>query len=98
MAIEQTPTEPDLRAPRRRRRELNALLWLCGWGGFTAVALTALAIASQTETPSQRLRHIFAMNESAASAGRAPRVTQLEAERQRLAAQVGARTTGRDRL
>ena len=98
MAIEQTPTEPDLRAPRRRRRELNSLLWLCGWGGFTAVALTALAIASQTETASERLRHIFAMNKSSAIARMPPRVTQLETETQRLAAQVRALTTDRDRL
>jgi hypothetical protein len=98
MAIEQTPTEPDLRAPRRRRRELNSLLWLCGWGGFTAVALTALAIASQTETASERLRHIFAMNESSAIARMPPRVAQLETETQRLAAQVRALTTDRDRL
>lgn len=98
MAIEQTPTEPDLRAPRRRRRELNSLLWLCGWGGFTAVALTALAIASQTETASERLRHIFAMNESSAIARMPPRVAQLETETQRLAVQVRALTTDRDRL
>ena len=98
MAIEQTPTEPDLRAPRRRRRELNALLWLCGWGGFTAVALTALAIASQTETAGERFRHIFAINESSAIARMPPRVTQLETETQRLAAQVRALTTDRDRL
>jgi len=98
MAIEQTPTEPDLRAPRRRRRELSSLLWLCGWGGFTAVALTALAIASQTETASERLRHIFAINESSAIARMPPRVAQLETETQRLAAQVRALTTDRDRL
>jgi len=87
-----------LRAPRRRRRELNSLLWLCGWGGFTAVALTALAIASQTETASERLRHIFAINESSAIARMPPRVAQLETETQRLAAQVRALTTDRDRL
>jgi hypothetical protein len=98
MAIEQTPTEPDLRAPRRRRRELNSLLWLCGWGGFTALALTALAIASQTETAGVRLRHIFPMNESSAIARMPPRVAQLETETQRLAAQVRALTTDRDRL
>lgn len=98
MAIEQTPTEPDLRAPRRRRRELNSLLWLCGWGGFTAVALTALAIASQTEAAGERFRHIFAMNESSAIARMPPRVAQLETETQRLAAQVRALTTDRDRL
>jgi len=98
MAIEQTPKEPDLRAPRRRGRELNSLLWLCGWGGFTAVALTALAIASQTETAGERFRHIFAINESSAIARMPPRVAQLETETQRLAAQVRALTTDRDRL
>jgi hypothetical protein len=97
MAIEPTPTEPDLRAPRRRR-ELNSLLWLCGWGGVTMVALIALAIASQTESASQRLRHIFAINESSAIARMPPRVAQLEIETQRLAAQVRALTTDRDRL
>ena len=98
MAIEQTPKEPDLRAPRRRGRELNSLLWLCGWGAFTAVALTALAIASQTETAGERFRHIFAINESSAIARMPPRVAQLETETQRLAAQVRALTTDRDRL
>jgi hypothetical protein len=96
MAIEQTPKEPDLRAPRGR--ELNSLLWLCGWGAFTAVALTALAIASQTETAGERFRHIFAINESSAIARMPPRVAQLETETQRLAAQVRALTTDRDRL
>ena len=98
MAIEQTPKEPDLRAPRRRGRELNSLLWLCGWGAFTAVALTALAIASQTETAGERFRHIFAINESSAIARMPPRVAQLETETHRLAAQVRALTTDRDRL
>ena len=63
MAIEQTPLESDLRDPRRRHRELNSLLWLCGWGGLTAVALTILAITTQTETANERLRRIFAINE-----------------------------------
>jgi hypothetical protein len=98
MAIEPTSPEPDLRAPRRRRRELNSLLWLCGWGGVTAAALTALAITSQTETAGDRLRRIFALNESSAIARMPPRVAQLETETQRLAAQVRALTTDRDRL
>ena len=67
MAIEQTPLELDLRDPRRRRREFNSLLWLCGWGGLTAVALTILAITTQTETANERLRRIFAINESSRS-------------------------------
>jgi hypothetical protein len=98
MAIESTPPEPDLRAPRRRRRELNSLLWLCGWGGVTAIALTALAITSQTETAGERLRRIFATNEASAIARMPPRVAQLETETQLLAAQIRALNTDRDRL
>src|SRR5215813_8955259 len=98
MGIEPTPPELDLRAPRRRRRELNALLWLCGWGGLTAIALTALVITSQTETAHERLRRVFAANESSAVARMPPRVAQLETETQRLAAQIRALNTGSDRL
>jgi hypothetical protein len=98
MAIEQTPLEPDLRDPSRRRRELKALLWLCGWGGLTALALTILAITSQTETANQRLRRIFASNESSAIARIPPRVDQLESETQLLAAQVRALIVERERL
>ena len=81
MATEQTPLEPDLREPRRRSREFNALLWLGGWGGAAAIALTALAIASQTKTAGERLRQVFAINEPAAIAQMPPRVTQLEVRR-----------------
>jgi hypothetical protein len=98
MAIESIPPKPDARAPRRRRRELNALLWLFGWGGVTAIALTALAITSQTETAGERLRRVFATNESSAIARMPPRVAQLETETQRLAAQIRALNSDRDRL
>jgi len=98
MATEQTPLEPDLREPRRRSREFNALLWLGGWGGAAAIALTALAIASQTKTAGDRLRQVFAINEPAAIAQMPPRVTQLESDVQLLTAQVRALTVERDRL
>jgi len=98
MAIEQTPLESDLRSPRRRRRELKSLLWLCGWGGVTALALIILAITSQTETANQRLRRMFASNESSAIAQMPPRVSQLESEAHLLAAQVRALVVERDRL
>lgn len=98
MAIEQTPLESDLRDPRRRHRELNSLLWLCGWGGLTAVALTILAITTQTETANERLRRIFAINESSAIARMPPRVSQLESETQLLAAQIRGLIVERDRL
>jgi hypothetical protein len=46
MATEQMPPELASRDARRRRREFNSLMWLCGWGGVTAIALFAFAIAS----------------------------------------------------
>jgi hypothetical protein len=98
MAPEQTPPKPALRDTRKRRRELTSLLWLCSWGGVTALALIALAITSRTETAGERLRHIFAGNESIAIARMPPRVAQLESETQILASQVRALSTDRDRL
>ena len=98
MATEQTPLEPDLREPRWRSREFKTLLWLGGWGGAAAIALTALAIASQTKTAGDRLRQVFAINEPAAIAQMPPRVTQLESDVLLLTAQVRALTVERDRL
>ena len=98
MALELTPPEPGSRNPRRRVRELSSLLWLCGWGCVTAIALAALAITSQTETASERFRQIFAANESSAIARMPSRMTQLESETQILAAQIRTLSTERDRL
>jgi hypothetical protein len=98
MAIAQTPLESDLRDPRGGRRELGSLLWLCGWGGLTAVALIILAITTQTEAANERLRRTFAINDSSAIARMPPRVSQLESETQLLAAQVRALIVERDRL
>ena len=94
MATEQTPPELASRDARRRRREFNSLVWLCGWGGVTAGAPLAFAIASQTDTASKRLRRVFHARESSA----ALRVTQLESDSQLLAAQVRALVAERDRL
>jgi hypothetical protein len=98
MATEQTPLEPDLREPRRHRRDLNTLLWVGGWGGAAAIALIAFAIASQTKTAGERLRQVFAINEPAAVAQMPPRVAQLESDVQLLTAQVRALNVERDRL
>ena len=98
MATEQTPPESDLRGPRRRRRDVNTLLWLCGWGGITTVALIILAITTQTESANERLRHIFSVKESPALAQISPRIVQLESETRFLATQVRALTVERDRL
>lgn len=98
MAIEQVPLETDLRAILMRRRNLYALIWLCGWGGAAAVALTALAITSQTKSATERLRSLFAANEPAAVAQMPPRVAQLESETELLIAQVHALRVDRDRM
>jgi len=98
MAIEQVPPQPDLRDPRRRRRDIHTFLWLCGWGGATALALIAFAITSQTKTASERLRLIFAINEPTAVAQMPPRVAQLEVETQFLTEQMRALAADRDRM
>ena len=98
MAIEQAPLEMDLRQLLSRRRNLKALYWLCGWGGAAAVALTALAITSQTKSATERFRSIFAVTEPAAVAQMPSRVSELESETQMLVAQVRVLTADRDRL
>ena len=98
MATEQQPPEADSREPRRHRRDFSVLLWLCGWGGAAAVALSALAIASQTKTATERLRQIFTINEPAAVAQMPPRVAQLESAMKALADQIRVLNADRDRL
>jgi len=51
MAAEQMPRELASRDARRRRCEFNSLMWLCGWGGVTAGALLAFAIAVRLTLP-----------------------------------------------
>ena len=91
MATEPAPAEINLREPRKRARDFSALLWLGGWGVATAVALSALAITSQTQTATDRLRSIFAVSEPSAVAQMPPRVAQLELETQMLTEQVRAK-------
>jgi hypothetical protein len=98
MAIEPAPAELNAGEPRKRGRDFSTLLWLCGWGVATAVALSALAITSQTQTATDRLRSIFATSEPSAVAQMPPRVAQLELEAQMLTAQVRALNADRDRL
>jgi hypothetical protein len=98
MAIAPSPVEINLREPRQRGRDFSALFWLGGWGMATAVALSALAIASQTKTATDRLRSIFAVNEPSAVAQMPPRVAQLELETQRLTDQLRALSADRERL
>jgi hypothetical protein len=98
MAIEQTPIEIGLREPRGRRRDFFTVIWLFGWGMATAIALGALVVTSQTQTATERLRSIFAVNEPSAVARMPPRVSQLEAEMQILSEQMRAMKADRERL
>jgi sporulation related protein len=98
MAIEPAPAELNAGEPRKRGRDFSTLLWLCGWGVATALALSALAITSQTQSATDRLRSIFAITEPSAVAQMPPRVAQLELEAQMLTAQVRALSADRDRL
>src|SRR5512132_4011025 len=102
MAIEVAPPElysPDARKRRRERR----LLWNLGvWGGSAVLALTALAITSNTENGSARLQSIVArigQSEPAiAMASVAQQAAEAEATTKRLEAQVLALAADRDRL
>jgi hypothetical protein len=98
MPAEPAPIDTNLREPRGRGRDFSTLLWLFGWGVATAIALSALAITSQTQSASDRLRSIFAINEPAAVAQMPPRVAQLEVETRLLAQQIRTLTADRDRL
>jgi hypothetical protein len=98
MAVEPAPAEINLREQRKGRPDFSALLWLCGWGAATAVALSALAITSQTQTATDRLRAIFAVREPSAVAQMPPRIAQLELETQMLIEQVRALNADRDRI
>jgi hypothetical protein len=98
MSIEPASVEIKLREPRKGGRDFSALLWLCGWGVATAVALSALAVTSQTKSATERLRAIFAVSEPAAVAQMPPRVAQLELETQMLIEQIRALNADRDRL
>lgn len=98
MAIEPAPVEINLREPSKRGHDFSALLWLGGWGVATAVALSVLAITSQTQTATDRLRSIFAIREPTAVAQMPPRLAQLELETQMLIEQIRALNADRDRL
>ena len=98
MPVEQAPIETNLREARKRGRDFLTLLWLFGWGVATAIALSALAITSQTPTANERLRSIFAANEPSAVAQMPPRLARLESETQTLSEQIRALNADRDRL
>ncbi len=101
MAIEPVPQEPDMIEIRARRFDLRALLRLTAWGGAAAVALSAVAFVSQTESGSQRLELAFAAAElpvKPVATVKIPPRREQDAEIARLQTQVRTLAADRDRL
>ena len=98
MAIEPASVEINLREPRKSERDFSALLWLCGWGVATAVALSALAITNsypRNRPPALDFRSQRTVRRCAnASAHRPARIGY----HQMLTEQVRALNADRDRL
>jgi hypothetical protein len=101
MATNSTPPDPDL--PNTRKPLRTRPLWrLFGWGSAACIALTAVALTSQTEAGSKRLQlalsygsepvHVVAVIPPRASGATA------EAETMRLVAQLRELATDREQL
>ena len=102
MATATEPPEPVLPRIRKILENTRPQWRLLGWGSAAAIALTALAIAVQTESGSQRLQHAFAP-QSPPTRGVAvtdvpTRVIGIDTETLRLEAQLRVLTADRDRL
>ncbi len=100
MAIEIVPQEPVTIEPRMRRFDLRALWRLSAWGGAAALALVAVAFASQTENGSRRLTALASTDlpERPVATVTIPPHRQEEWEIARLEAQLRTLTADRDRL
>jgi hypothetical protein len=99
MANEITPPEPDSSSLFKRLRR-HAVWRLFGWGSAACLALAAVALTSQTEAGSQRLRLALAPAREPVQviAQLPPRTAEVEAETERLTAQLRDLTADRDRL
>jgi len=102
MASEIEPPEPDLSNIRKLLGKRYPLWRLCGWGSAAAIALTSLAIITQTESGSERLQLAFAPSSAperaVAAADVPPRVIGIDKETVRLEAQLRVLAADRDRL
>lgn len=100
MAIEIVPQEPDTIGARLRRFDLRALWRLSAWGGAAALALAAVAFASQTENGSQRLAALAStdMPVRPVATVTIPPHREQEWEIARLEAQLRTLTADRDHL
>lgn len=99
MATEIVPPEPDLATIQKRLR--RGPIWrLFGWGSTACLALAAVALTSQTEAGSKRLRLALGFSGEPASvvAALPPGMDANDAETRRLAAQVRDLTADRERL
>jgi hypothetical protein len=102
MASEIEPPEPDLSNIRKLLGKRYPLWRLCGWGSAAAIALTSLAITTQTESGSERLQLALAPSSAPERAVAAtdvpPRVIGIDKETLRLEAQLRVLAADRDRL
>jgi hypothetical protein len=99
MANEITPPEPDSSSFFKRLRR-HAAWRLFMWGSAACLALATVALASQTEGGSKRLRLAFGATPEPGQviATLQPRTAEVEAETERLTAQLRDLTADRDRL
>jgi hypothetical protein len=102
MANKIEPPEPDLSNIRKLLGHRHPLWRLFGWGSAAAIALTCLAITTQTESGGERLQLAFAPAsppERAVAAADVPtRVIGIDKETVRLEAQLRVLAADRDRL
>jgi hypothetical protein len=100
MAVEIVPQEPETIGARVRRFDLRALWRLTAWGGAAALALAAVAFASQTQNGSERLA-AFASQDlpvRPVATVKIPPHREQEWEIARLQTQIRTLTADRDRL
>lgn len=101
MALEVNPPRRDrLKAGRSGDGQMRALWRLTAWGGAAALALTALAATTQTETGGERLK--LALNpllvQTHAVAELPPRKAEKDAGTRALESEVRRLASDRDRL
>jgi len=97
MAVEIVPQEPETIEARARRFDLRTLWRLTAWGSTAALALAAVAFASQTENGSQRLAALASQDLPARPVATV-KIPQQDAEIIRLQTQVRTLAADRDRL
>lgn len=101
MAVKIVPQKPEPIEARARRFDMRALWRLTCWGAAAALALAVVAIASQTESGSQRLAVILASADIPVwpvSTVEIPQRIEPNPEVARLEAQVRTLAADRDRL